>query len=132
MSMLRKGTLTFEYSCKGYSYGQECFLFLCSLQCDDKNAISLMEPVQRFVGPVKVFCKEVISGRRERGSHSHAISLLLKLPMDGELCGSEIFCSTGPEGGLSSQNSLPLTTVMWEQMVGNIVVSEVDSLMYSD
>jgi len=65
-----------------------CFSVPCGVMT---NVISLTEPSQRFVGPLlKVFRKEVITGRRERGSHSHAISLLVKLPTNGEV----LFCRT--------------------------------------
>jgi len=100
--MSRKGRWTSVHSCKGHSDGQESLLFLCSLRRDDKNVISLTELAQRFVGPLlKVFRKEVISCRRDRRSHSHATSLLVKLPTNGEVCGSEVLCSTGPEEGLT-------------------------------
>jgi len=84
-------------------------LFRCSQRRDDKSGISVTESAQRFVGLLlKIFRKDVISGWRERGSHSRAVSLLVKLLTNGEVCGREVLCSTGPEERLNSQNSLPL------------------------
>jgi hypothetical protein len=101
-----------------------CFSVPCGVMT---NVIILTEPAQRFVDPfLKAFRKEVISDRRERGSHSHAISLLIKLPTNGEV----LFCGT--RRGVEFSKQPTSCKIIWEQMSGNVVISEVGSLSMSD